>query len=255
MAHVYRERGILSKSIEILRRVAQHFPREARLLEEMAQFYLARNLKDEALAVFRDLVKIQPGNPNFRTRLEDLEQEMGIGKQETPKPSVSPRSRPAATSAVAREEVSESAPEPDGVHEFGKTLSGTLAVARRAFQKGRYLRAMDPLKEIIATTSAAGDYSLFVQSHALLAECCIRLKRPKEAVQLLMQALAGGLGQDKESLELRYLLGVALEKDGQREQAILVYKKVHEIDPDYRDVRTKILWARSLQPHGPRVHS
>ena len=253
LARIYRERGILSKSIEILRRTAQHFPRETRLLEDLAQLYLSRNLKDQALATFRDLVKIQPGNTTFQERLRELETELGFGRKEIPRPAEGPRKRIEPHPTSVREEGSESAIETERVAEIAQTMSGTLSVARRAFQKGRYLKAMDPLKEIIATTSSAEDYSLFVQAHSLLAECYLRLKRPKEAVRLLMQALTGGVGRDKESLELRYLLGVSLEKDGQREQAVLVYKKVHEIDPAYRDVKAKILWARTLQPRGREV--
>ena len=44
-------------------------------------------------------------------------------------------------------------------------------------------------------------------------------------------------------------LGNALEQDGQRDQAVLVYKKVLDVDPAFRDVRKKVLWTRALSGH------
>ena len=66
----------------------------------------------------------------------------------------------------------------------------------------------------------------------------------KEAIKTCMQALSiGGVQQDR-ALELRYLLGVSLEADGQQDQALAVYKKVLQVDPNYADVKSRMAWTR-----------
>jgi tetratricopeptide (TPR) repeat protein len=127
-----------------------------------------------------------------------------------------------------------------------QNLAQEFEEARQAFRKGRYLKAQDILRHVVAGTSAVSDLETRLRAYAILAECSLRTGQPKEAIRVLMEALSMGGISDQHSLDIRYLLGNALERNGQKEQAVLVYKKVLDIDPNFRDVRSKVLWTRAL---------
>jgi tetratricopeptide (TPR) repeat protein len=251
MMDVYRERGILSKAIEVAKLALQRFPRDVKLQETLAQIYVQRGMAAEALWMYRKLAEQEPGEPRYASTISRLEKDLGVTKAAAreKKPAAekpAPRTPPAPQAGRAH---TAPRPSPRMTSRKSKGRSGrsgepSLQEAVRAFRLGKYAKCLDTCRQIIPACSAASNVDTLLQTNALEARCLIKMGNTKEAIKTCMQALSiGGVHQER-AIELRYLLGVALEADGQQDQALAVYKKVLQINPNYADVKSRMAWTR-----------
>jgi thioredoxin-like negative regulator of GroEL len=74
----------------------------------------------------------------------------------------------------------------------------------------------------------------------LLAQAFARRGMNDLAARKLQEALKEKLVFDEEAKELRYQLGIVLEKMGRKEEAIDQFKAIYEQDIAYRDVMARV---------------
>jgi thioredoxin-like negative regulator of GroEL len=79
-----------------------------------------------------------------------------------------------------------------------------------------------------------------IASMNLLAQAFARRGMNDLAARKLQEALKEKLVFDEEAKELRYQLGIVLEKMGRKEEAIDQFKTIYEQDIAYRDVMARV---------------
>jgi tetratricopeptide (TPR) repeat protein len=74
----------------------------------------------------------------------------------------------------------------------------------------------------------------------LLAQAFAKRGMNDLAARKLQEALKEKLTFDEEAKELRYQLGIVLDKMGKKEEAIEQFKVIYEQDISYRDVMARV---------------
>jgi len=109
------------------------------------------------------------------------------------------------------------------------------------FNLGIAYKEMELLEEAIAEFQVAShDPAFFVEACSMIGVCANDLGRYEEAASWYQKALvAPDLPPDARTA-LRYELALALEKNGDIDQAAGLYEDIHASDPAYRDVSSRL---------------
>lgn len=91
-----------------------------------------------------------------------------------------------------------------------------------------------------AFQKAARDSQLRVEAAGMMGRCFLDKEQYDLAVEQLERAIDEHGVMDEKGMELRYELAVALEKSGEEEEALHIYKKIYSIDIGFRDVAEKV---------------
>lgn len=79
-----------------------------------------------------------------------------------------------------------------------------------------------------------------IDSLSMIALCRMSQGRPGDAVEPLRRALRSDYLTKESAKALHYELGVALEEQGEREQALWCFQKVSRVEPNYRDTVARV---------------
>jgi tetratricopeptide (TPR) repeat protein len=79
-----------------------------------------------------------------------------------------------------------------------------------------------------------------IDSLSMIALCRMSQGRPADAVEPLRRALRSDYLTKESSKAIHYELGVALEGQGEREQALWCFQKVARAEPTYRDTANRV---------------
>lgn len=153
----------------------------------------------------------------------------------------SPRRYPSSPEPMHRGESpsGQSHDDPDTVYEGGVEL-------RKAEQ---YLEAIALFRSLTNNPSYA------LQAYAQIGMCLRSSNKLPEAVVALRKALGTQAAQlDHRTVNIHYLLGRTLEELGRLSEAVSAYRRVHRIDPTYKDVAARLAQVTSasgqLKPTG-----
>ena len=109
------------------------------------------------------------------------------------------------------------------------------------YELGQLYLAAGRLSEAIAELQKAqNNPNKRIASMTLLAQAFARRGMNDLAARKLQEALKEKLVFDEEAKELRYQLGVILDKMAKKEEAIEQFKLIYEQDVNYRDVMARV---------------
>lgn len=97
---------------------------------------------------------------------------------------------------------------------------------------------------------AVGDRVLAVKAYAQIGLCYKLSGRYEEAVPAFQQALKAIPASPKETVQILYVLGRALESLGRIAETLEAYRWIRREDPTYRDVAERIE-RLSVRRHSP----
>ena len=113
---------------------------------------------------------------------------------------------------------------------------------RRMLNSGQYDDAIPVLQD------ARSDPKLRIPSQNAIGQCFFQKKWYPDAVETFQQALEMvSNSEDAIAKELRYNLGRAYEADGNAEEALACFRKIAQIDFNFRDVRSRVDALRKQQ--------
>ena len=111
----------------------------------------------------------------------------------------------------------------------------------------RLLRAKQYDEAIPRFQEARNDPKLRNRALGAIGQCFFYKKWYADAVETFQEALDGlERGQDETAKEMRYNLGRAYEADGKNNDALACFRKIAQMDFNYRDVRSRIGALREL---------
>ncbi len=91
-----------------------------------------------------------------------------------------------------------------------------------------------------AFQKAARDSRLRVEAAGMMGRCFLDKEQYDLAVEQLERAIDEHGVMDEKGMKLRYELALALEKSGDEEEALRIYKKIYSNDIGFRDVAEKV---------------
>jgi tetratricopeptide (TPR) repeat protein len=127
--------------------------------------------------------------------------------------------------------------------------------AAEKYERGLALRKAGLFIQAIAELEQAAAHPLYaLKAHAQIGLCHTSRGRHEEAVTAFRRALKFQ-GSVKETVQILYVLGRALETLGRTEETLEAYRWIRREDPEYRDVAERIRQLSSRRPAASRVRS
>ncbi|MFC1662059.1 tetratricopeptide repeat protein, partial [Gemmatimonadota bacterium] len=209
----------------------------------------------KARSVFRQVLSLEPGNEAARAGLLDLDQ------------GEAPRARAEVASSeeyvdlgslilgedaekTTRWTVTAEAPSGDEEADFAKMLtqfkekvSEHLAVDDVAahYDLGTAYMEMGLFDEAISEFQMALRASPgHLPTHEVMGRCWMQMDQPDMAVRGLRRALEAEYGIEDELIGIYYLMGLAQEDLGNKEEAVEFYEKVFSLDINFEDVTERL---------------
>jgi tetratricopeptide (TPR) repeat protein len=232
----------------------------------------------EAVAVYEDLSRIDPGNAAAASALQRLQDvARGVAKQEEAAESADPiddmRERAAmgggsSTSGYLHPDLvksgildspAEEAPRPysgvSGGRDAGADFEQLLSEFRQELHErpqeanslthtevGANLKAMGKIDDAIRELqTAVREPEAPTLAYELLGEAFLDKGQARVAMRLLKQALEDRSWDDREMLGVLYQLGVSYQELGELPNALGCYERIFSVDIDYKDVQQRIL--------------
>jgi tetratricopeptide (TPR) repeat protein len=220
-------------------------------LEEV-EFFISQGLFDEAEAIHDELISSHPTDPRVLDALAALEE--GKGSESPPSMAPPPPSR-SEVPGLAAGLIEESLAGGEEVDEGGKEAIDKMVSQSRVdvqeeidetdysthYDLGLAYKEMglneDAIKEF---ESSAKDSARAAQSLMMIGMCLVNLDRLDEAIKTYKKGLKleGVSAADRRGL--LYELGVGLQMAGKRRDALKCFKKIHEKDPEFADIASRI---------------
>ncbi len=88
--------------------------------------------------------------------------------------------------------------------------------------------------------AAAGDPAYRFKATAQRGFCFRAIGKPDDAAMFFRHALAVNGAKVTDILQVRYVLGLTLDTSGHRDEAYEQYRKIHEVDPNFKDIARRI---------------
>ncbi len=229
-----------------------------------AEFYFQQGLRNEARALYQQILRIAPDHRKARQRLSELtvEEELDTEISGSKPPRPSPRKPDDAFIDLARileeELAGDSAPrsdpssQPDQAEQ--QELEAIFQEFKRGIQKqftdkdyevhfnlGIAYKEMNLLQEAIEELDLASKgQERYVDAECLIATCFQDQGRVEEAESRLRGCLQSLRATGTGRAALVYELAQLLEKTGRQKEAEELYREVHQLDPNYRDAAAKV---------------
>ena len=109
------------------------------------------------------------------------------------------------------------------------------------YQDGLRMKNENRLEEALALfEEASKNPALWLKAHAQIGICCRTMGNLRAATQAFRIALNDSSASSKEVLDVQYMLARALQSSLQNKEALTVYRQLARVQPDYRDVTSRI---------------
>ncbi|HJT19571.1 MAG TPA: AAA family ATPase [Nitrospira sp.] len=129
---------------------------------------------------------------------------------------------------------------------FGRSVGTPESVYARGMalkNEGRYKEAIDMFD--LATKST----SHWLKAHAQIGLCYRTMGELSAAIQSFRTALNDQSASRKEALDVQYFLGRTLEAAGQTTEAVSVYRRMMQVNPNFRDVAFRMKELTKTKSH------
>lgn len=223
------------------------------MLEE-ADFYEQQGMVEEAVNVYRKIIKIDTNNAVALRQLTFL----GSAEKNVPIPEPIPEIeviKPAKESTdsffdlgdMLKEDVVEEPPfRPldEVFKEFNEGVQSQIGAGdyESHYDLGISYKEMGLFHEAVEEFKSCGPLTpRYFDASFMAALCHKELGEYKEAIEVLDKAIKSDQYNEKRHIALKYEFGILLEATGQRDDALRVFREIYFADATYRDVAEKVL--------------
>lgn len=110
-----------------------------------------------------------------------------------------------------------------------------------AYAQGLVLKDQGRLKEAVDLFHlAAQGESMWLKANTQIGLCYRRMREHQAAIQAFRTALADRSASTEDMLDVLYFLGQSLEFTGQTQEALEVYDRVSQVNPEFRNVTDRV---------------
>lgn len=207
------------------------------MLEE-AGFYEQQGMVEEAVNVYRKIIKIDTNNAVALRQLSLL----GASEKNVPIP-------PSFfdLGEMLKEDVVEEPPfRPldEVFKEFNEGVQSQIGAGdyESHYDLGISYKEMGLFHEAVEEFKSCGPLTpRYFDASFMAALCHKELGEYKEAIEVLDNAIKSDQYNEKRHIALKYEFGILLEATGQRDDALRVFREIYFSDATYRDVSEKVL--------------
>lgn len=207
------------------------------MLEE-AGFYEQQGMVEEAVNVYRKIIKIDSNNAVALRQLSLL----GASEKNVPIP-------PSFfdLGEMLKEDVVEEPPfRPldEVFKEFNEGVQSQIGAGdyESHYDLGISYKEMGLFHEAVEEFKSCGPLTTrYFDASFMAALCHKELGEYKEAIEVLDKAIKSDQYNEKRHIALKYEFGILLEATGKRDDALRVFREIYFADATYRDVSEKVL--------------
>ncbi|MBI5192255.1 MAG: tetratricopeptide repeat protein [Nitrospirae bacterium] len=219
------------------------------LLEE-AGFYEQQGMIEEAINVYRKVLKIDSNNAVALRQLTLLgpeDRNVPIPEMEVIKPEKESSESFFDLGDMLKEDVVEEPPfRPldEIFKEFneGVKLQIDTGDYESHYDLGISYKEMGLFHEAVEEFKSCGPLtSRYFDASFMISLCHKELGEYREAIDALNKAIKNDQYNEKRHIALKYELGILLEITGQRDDALSIFRQIYFFDATYRDVSEKVL--------------
>lgn len=228
---VHDEQGINEALARVRERIEEE-PDNRKLLNRLGELLEQKGELAEAREVFTGLSALEPSNFDHRERVGDLK----IREQEALAERLQ-RDEPGSDAAAAASNDLEKLK----VAEFGWRVEEHPTDLPQRFRFGEALYQVGRWDDAIAEfQKTLKDPRKRLDSQVMMANAFMKKGMLDLAAKQLERALESAGDGTRRAMQIRYNLGLILEKQGKREEARAEYMLVYERDINFRDVKTRL---------------
>jgi tetratricopeptide (TPR) repeat protein len=205
LAGLYEFQGQYDKAVQVLEEGRRRLPDSYEVRERWAEVRLhafERELREIARALKKDA-----GSQELQQKQKQIQQER--------------------TAIAAREYAWQ-------VQQHPTDHGLRLKLGNALFELGRHDEA------VAAFQAASRDPKLEADAAEMLGRCFFAKKQYDLAIEQYNRAIERHPTMDENGIRLQYLLAEAMEENGQKPEALRVYKRIYSHDITYRDVADKV---------------
>ena len=207
--------------------------------------------------------RLSRGNPRLINQISDIALTYGYAEQakvitrKIVAQAALDRSKGGILPLASREELIDLAVAPQDQAEFSEPVpAANVAMSaatgeqpdgspndspEQCYEQGMTLKHQGRLREAVEMFHlAAREKSLWLKAHAQVGLCYSRMKELHAAIEAFRTALNDEAAAPKEVIEVQYFLGRCLESDGQVGEALDIYQRIIQMNPEFKDVSTRM---------------
>lgn len=222
------------------------------MLEE-AGFYAQQGMVEEAIEVYEKVLRIDSTNEEALSRVRLFNKTLPqthLPEVEIIKPEKESPAPFFDLGEMLKEEVAEYAPDKpfdEIFKEFNQGIKAQLGTEdyESHYDLGISYKEMGLFREAIDEFKSCGNVTpRFLDASYFIAVCHKELGEYIPAVDALEKAIASEQFNDKSHIALKYEMGTLLQILGRKEDALLIFQQIDNIDSSYRDVSEKVLYLQ-----------
>jgi len=214
-------------------------PENTSILFKLADLYSQKDGLNKAQEIYKKILKIQPDNDIAKKNVDNLE--IKITSREILKLEQQLKKDPDKQQMQQKLKQLKEKRENIDFESIKERISKLPNDAAARYHYGMLLKSRDKINEAISQfQESVKDPSQRLNSLNMLGLCFVEKRMLDLAVTQFKRALSKAPGITDKTKEIIYNLGTTYEKMGKTEEAVNEFKKIYEVDINYKDIATKI---------------
>ena len=214
-------------------------PENTSILFKLADLYRQKDDLNKVQEIYKKILKIQPDNDIAKKNVDDLE--IKITDREILKLEQQLKKDPDKQQMQQKLKQLKEKRENIDFESVKERISKFPNDAAARYHYGMLLKSKDKINEAISQfQESVKDPSQRLNSLNMLGLCFMEKRMLDLAVTQFKKALSKAPGITDKTKEIIYNLGITYEKMGKTEEAVNEFKKIYEVDINYKDIAAKI---------------
>jgi len=228
-----------ARLLEQARAELEQDPTNVTKIVRVAELYEQQGSSDTALRVLTDAHKQMPGDFEVRAKLGDLQ--LRICDQILRRLEEKLQKDPANRELIEKRRRLAARRRQVALREYDWRVRQHPTDSQLRLELGKVqLERGDTDAAIHSFQQAARDSRLELDAATMLGRCFVAKQQYDLAAEQFRRAIARHPTLDRVGMELQYLFAETLEKMGESEEALKIYKKIYTNDISFRDVAEKV---------------
>lgn len=212
----------------------QNEPNNLKMVRSLADLYTERKQFDKAFALYDRVMNSEMGNdPSLmqavaKTKVRQFDYQIEQLNPFAPDHAAQVEQLKAAKLEFQVDECKKR------IERYPTDLAMRFEMGMLYFQTGKYSEAIQEFQK------AANNPNKKLAAWSYLAKCYLQKKMFDLAASTLQKAIKEKQVFDEEKKEMTYSLGTVLESMGKKDEALVQYKIIYEVDGGYKDVAAKV---------------
>ncbi|MGE4158340.1 MAG: hypothetical protein AB7F75_04510 [Planctomycetota bacterium] len=210
-------------------------PKNTKIMEKIADRYRQGEMYKESIEMLEKALALEPSNNTLRMRIGDIKLQRVTNQIQKIEAALlkDPNNADYKAKLAKARQLEQQA----GIETFCERCNAFPSDLSLKFSYGEYLFKAEQYKEALSQfQKAIADPKVADFANEKLAECFMKLEKPKMAVKPIEFCLSKAIAQSDRWKSLMYLWGQALRQMGEEAGAKEKFEKIYEVDISFKDV-------------------